>query len=104
MLREDTITDIQRKSIMQLSFVLGLTLGYPLTEKVSQHKIVFWGIAGLIFLLGSVTFLNINGRKLSKHTADLSFKISLMTILFKKVEKGLLRGPLVVFLFYLWQT
>lgn len=91
--REDTATDSQRKMIMQLCFVLGLTLGYPITEKVTKHKLVFWGMAGATLVTGIATFLSTHGRKLSQHTADASFKLSLMTILFKKVVRQLLREP-----------
>lgn len=98
--REDIVTDGQRKSVMQLCLVLGMTLGYPLTEIVDQSKIVFWSLAGVILLTAMLTLLAMNGRKLSKHTADSSFKISLITILFKKVGRHSLRGRSVACWFY----
>ena len=86
--REDANTDSLRKSWMQNSLVLGLMIGYPLTEKITQHSYVYWSLAGSIFLLGSLINFTMNSRKLTIALIDQNLKISMGTILFKKVGGG----------------
>lgn len=93
--REEPNTDSNRKFWLQLSLVFGLTVGYPITEKVSQHTTVYWSMGGIIFVCGIAALLTMTSRKLTKILVDDGLKISLITICFKKVDFFLMsRGQL----------
>lgn len=83
--REEPHSDSSRKHWLQLSLLLGLTLGYPITEKISQHTTVYWALGGAIFVCGLAAVLSMTSRRLTKILVDDGLKISLITIFFKKV-------------------
>lgn len=74
--------------MLQLFLVVGLTLGYPLTEKITNRKVVYWGLAGAVFALGLVCMFFIHSRRLNKILVDSSMKISMATVLLRKVWRS----------------
>lgn len=71
---------------MQLSFLFGLTAGYPLTDKFKQTKLVFWILSGATFISTMATFFTLDKGPFTQNGSDSSFRISLLTVLFKKVH------------------
>lgn len=71
---------------MQYFLVVGLIVGYPLSEKLDDAKLAFWGLAIATLLAGFGSLFCLNTQCFIRGEVDTSFKMSLATVIFKRVD------------------